>query len=130
MTYKTRGVGPIVHAEGYLSVWMPDHPLARADGYVFVHRQVAWDAGLLTDPALEVHHRNEDKADNRLDNLEILTKSEHARRHAWERGQITNQFGTFAVSEHGRAAYVRGCRCPLCTKANTDDCRARRQARR
>ena len=31
--------------------------------------------------ALHVHHINEDRADNRLDNLEFISKSEHSRHH-------------------------------------------------
>jgi hypothetical protein len=30
---------------------------------------------------LHVHHINEDRADNRLDNLEFISKSEHSRHH-------------------------------------------------
>jgi hypothetical protein len=83
--------------DGYIDVWDPGHPLARKDGYVFEHRRMAWDAGLLTDPALEVHHRNEVRHDNRLVNFEVLGGAEHARLHAEQNGVITNQFGTWPV---------------------------------
>lgn len=33
----------------------------------------------------EVHHKDRDKSNNRLDNLELLSPSDHARRHALER---------------------------------------------
>ncbi|MCA9368470.1 HNH endonuclease [Candidatus Kaiserbacteria bacterium] len=28
-----------------------------------------------------VHHRNEDKSDNRIENLEVMTRAQHARHH-------------------------------------------------
>lgn len=64
--------------DGYLSVFEPTHPAAGRNGYVRVNRMVAYDAGLLTDLADEVHHRNQNKLDNRLDNLEVLSKAGHA----------------------------------------------------
>lgn len=91
-----RGSGCIT-ANGYRVIWKPSHPLAMSDGYVYEHRMVAWDAGLLTDPALHVHHLNENKRDNRLENLEVVTADEHARRHTAERGYVDNQFGRFAL---------------------------------
>lgn len=86
-----------VRDDGYVDIYEPDHPLARRDGYVFEHRKMAWDAGLLVDPTMEVHHLNELKTDNRLDNFEIKTGSQHALDHAEERGYVTNQFGSFTV---------------------------------
>jgi len=80
--------------DGYIDVWAPEHPLARRDGYVFEHRMLAWDAGMFTDPSLQVHHRNHVRTDNRLENFEIKTIEDHARLHADE-GTIVNQFGTW-----------------------------------
>ena len=49
------------------------------------HRHVVEQAtGIRLKRNLHVHHKNENKTDNRLDNLEVLTKSEHARRHRLE----------------------------------------------
>ena len=89
--------GPFPRPDGYIEVYEPEHPLARSDGRVMIHRKIAWDTGLLTDPSLEVHHRNGDKTDNRPQNLEVLSTAEHARRHLAERGMVTNQYGTFAL---------------------------------
>lgn len=71
------GVGRILTAKGYITVFVPSHPLAMKNGYVKEHRMMAWNAGILKDPSMEVHHINEVKSDNRLDNFKILSKPEH-----------------------------------------------------
>ncbi|NQD41439.1 hypothetical protein [Glutamicibacter halophytocola] len=65
----------IEDGQGRIHVYKPDHPLANTGreypGYVLEHRMVAWDAGLLTDPALQVRHINKIPSDNRLENLKV-----------------------------------------------------------
>lgn len=60
--------------------------LTLADGSrVYEHRWM-WEQAfgpLGTDE--EIHHKNGDKTDNRLDNFEKMTKAEHARHHLQER---------------------------------------------
>jgi len=77
--------GPFIRTDGYIEVYEPEHPLARSDGRVMVHRKVAWEAGLFDDPSLHIHHINGVKDDNRLENLEALDVVEHARRHGSQR---------------------------------------------
>jgi hypothetical protein len=67
---------------GYVSIKCTSHPLANPSGYVPEHRMMAWDVGLLSDPAMDVHHINGIKTDNRLENLEVLSKADHASRHS------------------------------------------------
>lgn len=95
--------------EGYIEVWLPEHPLARSDGYVFEHRMVAFDAGLLQDQSMHVHHRNHDKADNRLENLEVVDVVQHARHHAHENGYIANQFGVWPLRPYRDPKTERPC---------------------
>lgn len=77
--------GTTTNPRGYLVVNVgKGHPLANTAGMALVHRLVwasahPYDKPLGTDV---IHHRNGDKLDNRLANLERLTRSEHTRLHA------------------------------------------------
>ncbi len=93
---------PRVTPDGYIEEYRPDHPLSYSNGYVLVHRAVAWDTGIMVDPRDEVHHINHVRDDNRPENLEAKTKESHALDHAEERGQVTNQYGTFSVKPRGQ----------------------------
>lgn len=63
---------------GYYEIFEPEHPMAKKNGYIREHRKIAYDAGLLKKPTDEVHHINGVKTDNRLDNLEVMTKAKHS----------------------------------------------------
>ena len=61
------------------------HPLAFGNGYAYEHVLV-WTAAhgpLGRDES--IHHKSKDKTDNRLENLEKLTRSDHGRHHIAER---------------------------------------------
>lgn len=92
-----------VAPNGYIHLYRPGHPLAMSDGYVAEHRMVAWDCGILTDPADHVHHVNEDKTDNRPENLDALHGSEHRRHHIAKAGFVENQYGAWPVRNRGAA---------------------------
>jgi len=87
-----------VRSDGYVDLYLPDHPLARKDGYVFEHRVIAWEAGLLTDPSKHVHHQVDgDKTQNNADNLEALSARDHQLRHAVPGATIRNQHGEWVI---------------------------------
>lgn len=67
---------------GYIEIYCPKHPFATKRGYVREHRLIMEDfLGRYLDKNEDVHHINGNKQDNRLENLELLSHSEHTKMH-------------------------------------------------
>ena len=73
-----KGVKKVLNKWGYYEIFEPKHPLAKKNGYIREHRLIAYNAGLLKDHKMEIHHKNGIKTDNRLENLEVLPKQRHS----------------------------------------------------
>lgn len=92
-----KGVGhKKTRADGYIAIYFPDHPKSNKDGYIMEHDLVmeCFIGRWLKDDEI-VHHKNKKRDDNRIENLQLMTKSEHARFHIKERqnkkGMMTYQ---------------------------------------
>lgn len=74
--------GRTVTEQGYVLLRRPGHPDADVRGYVYEHRLIAEIMlGRRLGPDEVVHHVNHDRADNRYENLRVLTRAEHAAEH-------------------------------------------------
>lgn len=73
-----RWKGGVRLANGYRYIQCPQHPNANSNGYVREHVLVMSEFLLRPIAKNEiVHHINEDTLDNRLENLRVMTRSEH-----------------------------------------------------
>jgi len=75
--------GGIKIKNGYICIYSPLHPYRDCDKYVKEHRLIMEkhiNRYLL--PSEIVHHINEIRHDNRIENLQIMTKAEHFRLHS------------------------------------------------
>lgn len=70
----------------YKKVFVPEHKDAGTQGHVYEHRLLAEKVvGRQLTKNEIVHHKDGNKQNNSLDNLEVLSKYEHQRVHAQER---------------------------------------------
>lgn len=70
------------HKDGYVKIRAgKGHPIADRNGWCYLHQLVWWAAGRVVPKGFILHHKNEDKADCRIENIELITRSEHNRHH-------------------------------------------------
>jgi len=86
--------GTSLSSHGYLKIQVGQgHPLADPNGYAYAHI-LCWVSagGDRPENGQVVHHANEDKLDNRISNLEMITRGEHAEIHLVRRCSETGRF--------------------------------------
>jgi len=72
----------VLRKDGYMLIRCPEYPGASINKYALEHRFVmANHLGRCLSPDEFVHHINDDRTDNRIENLELTTNSEHMKYH-------------------------------------------------
>lgn len=90
----------IISKGDYLYALVPEHPHATKNGYVLLHRVIIKNyLGRLLNANEVVHHIDENKKNNSIENLQVLDSVEHNRMHQLKGGR----------------KYVK-LKCPLCGK--------------
>lgn len=87
--------GKIINSDGYVKVRVGcNHPLADPNGYAYEHLLV-WVAAGKPVPATGelLHHKDEDRQNNRIENLEIQKRGNHNRQHLM--GRERDELGRF-----------------------------------
>ena len=73
--------GVTYNSSGYKMIYSPNHPNSTTD-YVMEHRLIMEEEiGRLLKEDEVVHHKNEIKDDNRIENLELMKVGEHITKH-------------------------------------------------
>ena len=71
--------------DGYRIITVRDHPNSDKEGYIGEHRYVMSQyLGRPLNSNEDVHHKNKNRSDNRIENLELLTDSSHMSEHRKE----------------------------------------------
>lgn len=113
----------IVSKGDYNYAVVREHPKATINGYVLHHRIVMENhLGRLLADSEVVHHKNNNKKDNDISNLEVMSKSDHSRMHNLERGitfvdLICPNCGSGFRREKRRTHLVKGGKRTFCSRS-------------
>lgn len=85
-------INKIISKGDYLYAIIPEHPKATKNHYVLLHRAIMENTigRLLTDDEV-VHHKDGNKKNNSIENLELINKNDHIRLHRLKSGKKTTK---------------------------------------
>lgn len=78
----------IISKGEYLYALVPEHPKATKNGYVLMHRIIVENSlGRILNKNEVVHHKDGDKKNNVIENLEVVDYREHSKLHRLKQGK-------------------------------------------
>jgi hypothetical protein len=96
------------HSE-YRYIYFPDHPFSSKGGLVAEHRLI-WEKyyNVCLLPWIDIHHKDYNKLNNDINNLQALSRIEHMKLHKGELGRpkidMKNRFCLFC---HSTKTYIK-----------------------
>ena len=79
---KSNGIGKKEKHNGYIRIYFPDHPKSDKRGWISEHDLIMeCYIGRWLKKDEVVHHKNEIKIDNRIENLQLMKRKEHSKYH-------------------------------------------------
>lgn len=86
-SHKIGGIGRRKkRTDGYIGIYFPDHPKSNAEGFIMEHVLVMECLiGRWLEDNEVVHHINGKRDDNKKENLQLMTKTEHTSYHMKKR---------------------------------------------
>ena len=108
----------IVKKGDYLYAVVPEHPRATKNGYVLEHRIVIENKlGRILESSEIVHHIDGNKHNNNVDNLEVMTASEHAYHHVKKGRKMKTVCCGYCGKEFTRESRLFfGKKSPMCSR--------------
>lgn len=108
-----------LNINGYNALYeVVDGRVAYENGYKLEHRFLyELYHGVKLRKTDYIHHKNHNRSDNSIENLEMLSASEHALRHAIEDGKKPIDRHKLFCMDCGKPIAVGATRCPACSAA-------------
>ena len=74
---QMRSQNLMVNKSGYVEIYLPEHPNSTIGGRVLEHRKIMSDhIGRALTSLETVHHKNGNRSDNRIENLELWNSAQ------------------------------------------------------
>jgi len=109
---KIRGNGGRYKDGGYIKIKSPGHPYGDHNHYVQEHRLIVEkNLGRYLDPQEVVHHINHIRTDNRIENLMVMSKTEHMSLHKLGQPNFKNKGsgnGMSMLNRRKRDKFING----------------------
>jgi hypothetical protein len=121
--WKNWNIRKLVKCGKYLFAVVPEHPYKYAHNYVLAHRVIMENyLKRLLDVDEIVHHKNTNKFDNRIENLQVLTRRQHSKQHRQDSGRKMVQLkcpccNKIFLKEHRLTHLCQGGRCSCCSRS-------------